>query len=208
MSDDLTFRVLFAISYAVFALVRGYYNQRARRGAPMRSRQERFEAITRQGKTSGYVLLALFWFFVVVVALYLIDSPWIAWSYFVIPVWARWAGLGLGIVGVPLVWWAHKTLGESFSYALEVKEEQRLATSGPYARVRHPVYTSHILFSMGMVLVASNWILLLIWVLGIPFTYHRMFREEEMMIQEFGDEYVEYMKHTGRLIPRISSSDS
>ncbi|UCH05804.1 MAG: isoprenylcysteine carboxylmethyltransferase family protein, partial [Candidatus Thorarchaeota archaeon] len=154
---------------------------------------------------SGYFLLALFWFFVIVVVLYLIDSPWIAWSYFVIPIWARWAGLVLGIVAVPLVWWAHRTLGESFSYALEVKEEQRLITSGPYAKVRHPVYTSHVLFNFGLALVASNWIFLLIWAVGIPFTYHRMFSEEKMMIQEFGDEYVTYMKQTGRLFPRLDS---
>jgi protein-S-isoprenylcysteine O-methyltransferase Ste14 len=206
VSDDLTFRILFAASYAVFALVRGYYNQKSRRGAPMRSRQERIEAITRQGKVSGIFLLALFWLFVIVVVLYLIDSPWIAWSYFVIPVEARWVGMGLGIFAVPLVWWAHRTLGESFTYALEVKDEQHLVTSGPYAKVRHPVYTSHILFNIGMALVASNWLLLLIWALGIPLTYHRMFNEEKMMIEEFGDEYVEYMKQTGRLFPKISSS--
>ncbi|MFX1416002.1 MAG: methyltransferase [Promethearchaeota archaeon] len=205
MSDDFTFRVLFAVSYAVFALLRGYYNQKSRRGAPMRSRQERIEAITRQGRVSGYFLLALFWFFAIVVVLYLVDSPWIAWSYFVIPIWVRWAGLGLGIVAVPLVWWAHRTLGESFSYALEVKEEQRLITSGPYARVRHPVYTSQVLFNFGLALVASNWILLVIWAAGVPFTYHRMFNEEKMMIQEFGDEYVTYMKQTGRLFPRLDS---
>ena len=169
----------------------------------MRSREERFEAITRQGKISGVFFLALFWVFVIVIALYLLDSAWIVWSYFVIPVWARWAGLGLGILAVPLVWWAHRTLGESFSYALEVKDEQRLVTSGPYARVRHPVYTSHIVFNLGMVFVASNRILLLIWALGIPFTYQRMSSEEKMMIEEFGEEYVEYMKHTGRLFPRI-----
>ncbi len=169
----------------------------------MRSREERFEAITRQGKISGVFFLALFWVFVIVIALYLLDSAWIVWSYFVIPVWARWAGLGLGIPAVPLVWWAHRTLGESFSYALEVKDEQRLVTSGPYARVRHPVYTSHIMFNLGMVFVASNWILLVIWALGIPFTYQRMSSEEKMMIEEFGEEYVEYMKHTGRLFPRI-----
>lgn len=174
----------------------------------MRSREERFEAITRQGKFSGFFFLALFWFFVIVVALYLLDSPWIAWSYFVIPVWVRWMGFGFGLVAVPLVWWAHRTLGESFSYALEVKDEQRLVTSGPYAKVRHPVYTSHIVFNIGMVFVASNWILLIIWVLGIPFTYHRMFQEEKMMIDEFGDVYIEYMRRTGRLIPRTSGSDS
>jgi len=203
MSDDLTFRILFAATYAVFAFVRGYYNRKSRRGAPRRSRQERIEAITQHGKASGYFMLVLFWVFVVVVALYLIDSPWIALSYFVIPVEIRWAGLALGIVAVPLVWWSHRTLGESFSYALEIKDEHRLVTSGPYAKVRHPIYTAHSLFNIGMVLVAANWLLLLLWAIGIPYTYHRMFSEEKMMIEEYGDEYTDYMKQTGRLFPKI-----
>jgi protein-S-isoprenylcysteine O-methyltransferase Ste14 len=206
VSDDLTFRILFAVTYAVFAVVRGYYNRKSRRGAPRRSRQERIEAITQHGKASGYFFLVLFWVFVVVVALYLVDSPWIAWSYFLVPVEIRWAGLALGILVVPLVWWSHRTLGESFSYALETKNEHRLVTSGPYAKVRHPIYTAHTLFNLGMVLVAANWLILLLWAIAMPYTYHRMFNEEKMMVEEFGDEYVQYMKRTGRLFPKISSS--
>ncbi|MFW9800892.1 MAG: isoprenylcysteine carboxylmethyltransferase family protein, partial [Candidatus Thorarchaeota archaeon] len=150
-----------------------------------------------------------FWVFVIVVALYLIDSPWIVWSYLILPIEVRWIGFGFGMVAVPLVWWAHRTLGECFSYALEVKGDHRLVTRGPYSRVRHPVYTFHILFSAGMALVAANWLLLLFWAIGIPVAYQRMFAEEKMMIDRFGDEYIDYMKQTGRLVPIISlRSDS
>ncbi|MFQ5832083.1 MAG: isoprenylcysteine carboxylmethyltransferase family protein [Candidatus Thorarchaeota archaeon] len=175
----------------------------------MRSRRERFEAITERGRISGIFLTVFFWLFVIVVALYLIDSPWITWSYLILPVEVRWIGFGFGVVAVPLVWWAHRTLGEYFSYALEVKGGHRLVTSGPYSRVRHPVYTFHILFSAGMALLAANWLLLLFWVISIPVAYQRMLTEEKMMIDRFGDEYIDYMKQTGRLVPRMSfRSDS
>jgi protein-S-isoprenylcysteine O-methyltransferase Ste14 len=54
-----------------------------------------------------------------------------------------------------------------------------------------------------MVLVSANLIILAYLLVGMPFTYRRMFKEEENLMQDFGDEYEEYMKRTGRIFPKL-----
>ena len=59
------------------------------------------------------------------------------------------------------------------------------------------------MFNAGMVLVSANWIFLLFLIIAIPFTYWRLSKEEEIMIEQFGDQYREYIKRTGRLFPKL-----
>ncbi|MHA2191294.1 MAG: methyltransferase, partial [Candidatus Thorarchaeota archaeon] len=171
-----------------------------------RTRQERFEAITEHGKFQGIFLLVVFWGYIIAVFLYLIDSPWILWSYLILPEELRWVGMAFALAASPFIFWVHRTLGKFFSYALEVKGEHELVKEGPYARIRHPMYTAHTIFNAAMVLVSANWLLLIFWLIGVPFSYLRMFNEEKMMVDQFGDEYTEYMEVTGRLFPKLRKS--
>jgi protein-S-isoprenylcysteine O-methyltransferase Ste14 len=203
VADELTYRILFIVLFALFGGIRGYYNQKSRQGKPRRTRQERFEAITEHGRFQGIFLLVIFWGYLLAVLLYLIDLPWILWSYLPFPEECRWVGIALALAASPCIFWVHRTLGKFFSYALEVKGEHELVKDGPYARIRHPMYTAEMIFNIGMVLVASNWLLLIFWLIGVPLAYLRMFNEEKMMVGQFGDEYTEYMKSTGRLFPKL-----
>ncbi|MBS3795984.1 MAG: isoprenylcysteine carboxylmethyltransferase family protein, partial [Candidatus Thorarchaeota archaeon] len=124
-------------------------------------------------------------------------------SYVALPVLLRYIGIILGIISIGYVYWAHNTLRQNYSATLETSEEQEVVREGPYARVRHPIYSSHMLFNFGMVLVSETWLLLLPLIIAMPFTYNRIFNEEKMMIEEFGEEYEEYMEETGRLFPKI-----
>ncbi len=99
--------------------------------------------------------------------------------------------------------WVHRTIGQHYSYALETKTEQKLITSGPYSRVRHPLYSAHNLFNLGMVFLTAYSPLILFAIIGVPFTYARMKTEEKMMIEKFGSEYEEYLKRTGRIFPKL-----
>ena len=107
------------------------------------------------------------------------------------------------ILSIPLMSWVHQTLGKHYSYALETKTEQKLVTSGPYGRVRHPLYSAHNLNNLGMVLLTANIPLIIFAVLGVPLTYLRMKDEERMMVEQFGSEYEEYRKKTGRIFPKL-----
>ncbi|MFW9975955.1 MAG: methyltransferase family protein, partial [Candidatus Thorarchaeota archaeon] len=92
---------------------------------------------------------------------------------------------------------------QHYSYALETKSEQKIVTSGPYARVRHPLYSTHNVFNLGMIFLTANIPLIFFAFIGIPFTYARMKKEEQMMLDKFGAEYEEYRMKTGRIFPKL-----
>ena len=75
-------------------------------------------------------------------------------------------------------------------------------TTGPYARMRHPIYSSLMLFMAGIALVTASWFLVAFLVVSIVDLALRMPQEEQMMLDEFGDEYEAYVQRTGRLLPK------
>jgi protein-S-isoprenylcysteine O-methyltransferase Ste14 len=73
-----------------------------------------------------------------------------------------------------------------------------------YRRIRHPMYAAIFLFSLAQGLLLDNW--LAGWSALATFAVMylvRLPREEAMMIQQFGQEYRDYMNRTGRLLPRL-----
>jgi protein-S-isoprenylcysteine O-methyltransferase Ste14 len=116
------------------------------------------------------------------------------------------SGSLLVLVAIPLLTWVHRELDRQYSAILEIKKNHKLITTGPYEKVRHPMYTVLAMFSVGMALVTANLLIILFGVLlmmGFPF-WARI--EEKKMIETFGDEYIEYMKRTGRFFPPIKPS--
>lgn len=120
-----------------------------------------------------------------------------------LPVWLRWAGVGLGAASLALLGWADHALGRNLSVTLDIKPGHQLITCGPYRWVRHPIYSSSLLFTSSHVLITSNWLVGLCLVGGIVvLVLWRIPREERMMLAEFGDAYRAHMRRTGRLLPR------
>jgi protein-S-isoprenylcysteine O-methyltransferase Ste14 len=76
--------------------------------------------------------------------------------------------------------------------------------SGVYGIVRHPIYSGG-LIGVGGFYVASGSLVVLVTVTALYFAVirHRLIFEERMLVEEFGDEYRDYMKKTWRLIPFI-----
>src|SRR5687768_3787918 len=117
------------------------------------------------------------------------------------PRWLRWAGFGLGITSVGLFAWTHVVLGRFWSPYLQLRPGHRLIADGPYARIRHPMYSAIVGWMTSLGLVAANWIPLVFAALAALNFLLRIRGEEKMMLQQFGDEYRAYMKRTGRLLP-------
>ena len=117
------------------------------------------------------------------------------------PGWSRWTGVGLGITSVGLFAWTHVTLGRFWSPCLQLRPDHRLITDGPYARIRHPMYSAILGWMVSLGLVAVNWIPFVFAALAALNFILQIHPEEKMMLQQFGDEYREYMKRTGRLLP-------
>lgn len=198
---DQIFRLLVISLFLLFWTIRFYHVKKS--PFARKSRKERYESIREGGVIMSFFIFVFFWLYVGWTVLYMLGLPWIDWSYVPLPFEWRIVGLLLLLTSILLVHWAHSTLSTSFSAALEVGEEHKLVTSGPYSRVRHPIYTANTLLNIGIIMMSQNWMLALLFVIALPFTYYRIFEEEAMMRQEHGDAYTDYMRYTGRLIPSL-----
>jgi protein-S-isoprenylcysteine O-methyltransferase Ste14 len=98
----------------------------------------------------------------------------------------------------------HKELGRNWSISLEIREKHELISSGPYALVRHPMYTSFLLMALGQAFLISNWLIGLAGLAGFAILFFlRVDKEERMMLEIFGTRYRDYMERTKRLIPYL-----
>jgi protein-S-isoprenylcysteine O-methyltransferase Ste14 len=98
----------------------------------------------------------------------------------------------------------HKALGRNWSVSLDVRENHRLVTEGVYRHLRHPMYTAFWLWAAAQALLLPNWIAGLSGLFGFGTLYFlRIGKEEQLMLDTFGDEYRVYMARTRRIIPWI-----
>lgn len=113
-----------------------------------------------------------------------------------------WTGAALCLLGFGLAIYARWHLGRNWGMPMARKEHPELVTSGPYAFIRHPIYTGLILAMLGSALgVDVFWALLLVLV-GAYFIYSAR-REEAVMMHLFPEQYAPYMARTGMLAPRL-----
>ena len=91
-----------------------------------------------------------------------------------------------------------------FSGHVQIQEEHRLVTHGPYHFIRHPGYLGYLLLTLGIAAgYASLIALAAIVLLLVPGLRYRMSVEESLLLAEFGDEYRAYAKRTLRWIPGV-----
>jgi protein-S-isoprenylcysteine O-methyltransferase Ste14 len=112
----------------------------------------------------------------------------------------------LGLVPLGAALWlfrrSHVDLGRNWSISLELREQHALVKTGVYRLVRHPMYSSFFLLGVAQMLLLSNWLPDASGLLGAGAFYaFRIRREEEMMLESFGDDYRAYMAETKQLIP-------
>ena len=83
------------------------------------------------------------------------------------------------------------------------EKEQKLVKTGIYAKVRHPIYLSGLILSLGFTLIAGNLYGLLFFILSLVAFITRIKKEERELITKFGEEYKEYAKETSLLKPKM-----
>ena len=131
-------------------------------------------------------------------------TPWLDFFAYPLPDIVRYFGIIFNISGLILLVWVHKTLGQHWSMMLELGTEHKLVTTGPYAHVRHPMYTFFYILAISTTLISANLCVGLFGIIAWTLLYTvRVEDEEDMLIEQFGDEYEEYMERTGRLIPKF-----
>ncbi len=137
---------------------------------------------------------------------YGINPQLMQWSALPFPFWLRWFGFFIGVIALVLFFWVLRSLGQNFSTTLTINKAQTLVIHGPYHWVRHPMYTAFVLLWVGFFILSTNWCIGLTGILGFVWAIVvRTPKEEQMMIERFGEEYITYMKCTGRYLPRWSA---
>jgi protein-S-isoprenylcysteine O-methyltransferase Ste14 len=114
-------------------------------------------------------------------------------------------GLVLFLAGLFLTFWARRTLGAmwgiSTSRQVKLLPDHQLVQSGPYARVRHPMYLGWWVSVFGLLLIYRTWILLGIFLMSLLVFHRRACLEEKVLAEKFGDEWKSYVERSNFLIP-------
>jgi protein-S-isoprenylcysteine O-methyltransferase Ste14 len=120
------------------------------------------------------------------------------------PDWLRWLGAVSLAGGITLLGVAHYHLDKSFYSFVVSKEEHQLVTSGPYRWIRHPIYSAYLINYLAGGLLASNLVLTFIPVIFFGLMIiNRIPREEAVMREEFGQDYLDLEARTGSLLPKL-----
>ena len=115
-----------------------------------------------------------------------------------------WSGAIMAIAALGMFYLTHNALGTNWSVSLDVRKNHQLITNGVYRHIRHPMYTAFWLWALAQALLLPNWVAGLSGIVGFGLLYLlRVNREEQLMIDTFGEDYRSYMLRTKRLIPWI-----
>ena len=160
-----------------------------------------------QFKKNRVALVALWMLaglFLLAIVAYVAHPPTMSWSAVDLPLWARWAGVAVGLATIPSVAWVLGALGRNVSETVLTKADHALVTAGPYRWVRHPLYTTGLALLGAITLMAANWFFgLFAIVAGVLIRYVVIPPEEHALVAKFGDDYRRYMTQSSRLLPGL-----
>ena len=172
--------------------------------APISSKQRKEPKSNRRITTQENVLLGLLFLAMLFIPIAYVATSWLDFADYTLPVWASWLGVVI-LAGALLVFWrAHADLGLNWSPSLEIREKHELITRGIYGVIRHPMYASQWLWVIAQPLLLQNWVAgwlnLLVFIL---FYLLRVKAEEQLMLEQFGEQYRSYMQKVGVVFPKL-----
>jgi protein-S-isoprenylcysteine O-methyltransferase Ste14 len=194
--NDITYKILLAALVIAMNLIRIYYQKRYKwtHAATESEIAPKREKLLTQIMFVALAIPGMIWLF----------TGWLSFGQYALPGSLRVAGFAVGVYSI---WWfyrIHKTLGDNWSPVLEIRREHTLVTTGPYKRVRHPMYSDMMLWLVSFALVTANWFYALTISTGMAILFiFRIPDEEKLLTERFGEQYKAYMKQTKRLIPFI-----
>ena len=129
--------------------------------------------------------------------------PLLAERFLPLSEWSFWIGVFLTAGGLLFTVWARLHLGRNWSGSVTIKQGHELVMSGPYALVRHPIYTGLLLALLGSTLALGDWRGVLAFALAAGALWRKLRVEERWMRQQFGDAYQVYSQRVAALIPFV-----
>lgn len=116
---------------------------------------------------------------------------------------AAYTGLALTTVGLGFALWARFTIGQNWGRLITVQEGHKVVRTGPYAIVRHPIYSGFMLATLGTAIAHGEVAGLIATALVVICWGYKSRLEERFMIEQFGAEYEQYRREVKGLIPGI-----
>jgi protein-S-isoprenylcysteine O-methyltransferase Ste14 len=188
------FKIIYFVALVIEMVIR----------APLNKKRKAEKISERRFTEQEQILLGLLAFGGLVAPLIYALTNWLDFANYTLPTWSGWLGVVLTAAAILVFWRAHADLGINWSPTLEIREKHELITRGIYGVIRHPMYASQWLLAIATPLLLQNWIAgFLNLLVFIPFYLLRVKAEEQMMLDSFGSQYQEYMKNTGRVLPRM-----
>jgi protein-S-isoprenylcysteine O-methyltransferase Ste14 len=133
--------------------------------------------------------------------LFLADPDQLSFVFINLPLFLNAIGLVLFNGAALVIVWSHIVLGRFWSGELETLPEHRVVQSGPYAVVRHPLYSSYLVLTIGFFLATANWLVGALMLTYFVTVAARARKEEEMLVARLGPAYNAYRAKTPRFFP-------
>jgi len=159
-------------------------------------RSERREALGSRLLHVLPLLLAAWLLFahrVPVALLYQRVFPWAAWEF--------WVAALVTALGLLFTVWARVHIGRNWSGVVTIKEGHELVETGPYALVRHPIYTGLLVAFIGSAFARGDWSGVLAVVIAWAALWRKLRLEERWMTERFGEQYIAYSRRVPALVP-------
>jgi protein-S-isoprenylcysteine O-methyltransferase Ste14 len=119
----------------------------------------------------------------------------------------RWLGIlgaSLTVAGVAFAIWARVHIGQYWSASVALREGHQLIRTGPYAHIRHPIYSGVLLALAGTCLATGSYRAIAFFVVVLAGLATKAKMEEALLAGEFGPAFEEHRRHTGFFLPKFS----
>lgn len=120
--------------------------------------------------------------------------------------WIFELGSGLAFLGVAFAIWARYHIGKYWSRTVSLQEGHELIRTGPYARIRHPIYTGMLLALLGTALAIGQYRALVAFGIFLAGFIWKSKQEEALLAGQFGTAFEEHRRRTGFFLPKLSRS--
>lgn len=181
--------------YSLFTVLRSNYRRKSRIN-------DSYIIEDRENHIDQIILFGLITTEVITFFLYIFFPMSLSWADIPKAEAIQWIGAVIGISALALFYWVHTTLGQFFSSKLQILQDHKLITTGPYKFVRYPMYTAFMLLHLAVYFLTMNWFIVLTWTIGLTLLIAtRIKKEENLLLKKFGTEYEEYKNKTSRFVP-------
>jgi protein-S-isoprenylcysteine O-methyltransferase Ste14 len=153
--------------------------------------------------SSRIVRTLIFVIAIVLLSVPRIPLPWLYLQLWPAGLWPFWIGAAVAVGSLLFAVWARVYLADNWSSEVTIKQDHELITGGPYAVVRHPIYTGILGGLLGTAIALSHVRGMIAFSLIFVVLWLKLRMEEQWMRSQFGETYATYSHRTAALVPYL-----